>query len=148
LHKIGVIGCGNPLLCDEGIGIHCLEALKKENLPFNIELLEVGTSIDLLNLKGFSKIVIIDCLKGKGKPGSIYCLKEEEIELEGFYPLSLHEFSLFDSLSILKKEGSLPNSITIIGIEPERIDWGLEPTDTLKEKIPEVIKLVLEECMK
>lgn len=146
MYKIGIIGCGNPLLKDEGIGIHCLKALEKENLP-NVGLIDGGTSIDTLNLKDFSKLIIIDCLKGGGLPGSIYRFKYPEIEERGFSPISLHEFSLLFSLSILKKIGEIPNSVVIIGIEPEGIDWGLEITDTLKKKIPDIIRIVKEECM-
>ena len=59
--------------------------------------------------------------------------------------LSLHQFSLLEALGIHKRIGGLPEEIVFIGIEPEKIDWGLEVTDLVKEKIPEIVRLVTEE---
>ncbi|MBC7189382.1 hydrogenase maturation protease, partial [Candidatus Aerophobetes bacterium] len=96
LKDILVVGVGNILLGDEGIGVHVLKELEKKKLPDNVELLDLGvSSFSLLShIEGKKKIIIIDAVKAEGAPGSVYRLSIEDIYREEERFFSLHEIGI------------------------------------------------------
>lgn len=149
-----VLGLGNILLRDEGIGVRVVEQLQKQSLPSNIDVIDGGTaSLDVLLLaQNIDKLVIIDALKAGNKPGSIYKAsfdasqrKEIENAFEHDCKISLHQMGLIDALAAAEKTNCAPKEIVIIGVEPQEIDYGLELTDEVKKKIPEIVSIVLKE---
>lgn len=143
-----ILGVGNILLQDEGIGVHVIRELQKKKLPPNVEAIDGATQgLDLLYvIEGADRLIIVDCLKtDEEKPGTIFRFKPEEVEGVGpEQKLSLHDVSLTDVLEIASFLGTKPDTV-IFGVEAKVIDWGLEPTPELKAKIPELVKLVLKE---
>jgi hydrogenase maturation protease len=144
--RVTVVGTGNLLLKDEGVGIHAVRAL--EGLvpaQGSTQIVDGGTSPDILSLLSPpDKLVIVDAARGGGKPGTIYRFGPEEMS-EGESPVSLHEFNLGTALKTMKHRGVEPGQVVIIGIEPEEIDWGLELSSTLKKEMPRILEVVLEE---
>lgn len=136
-----ILGIGNLLLCDEGVGVHVARALQRETLPEYVKTLEVGTAfLDALpEIEKADRIIIIDAMKAGHEPGTIYqipfedCAKPEIIA-------SLHGFDLSRVIYMAGRE-SVPEMI-VIGIEPARIDWGTELTPGIQEVIPVVIEAV------
>jgi hydrogenase maturation protease len=154
--RVLVLGFGNILLKDEGIGAHIAGRLQKQNLPGNVEVIDGGTAgLDiLLSQEGPYRLVVIDAMKAGKEPGTIYRtrLKADEIDrlTEIFSEkqqsrISLHQVGLIDALLVAEKTNCAPKEITIIGIEPKEMDEGLEPTGEVKQRIPEIINTVLEE---
>ena len=144
--KVIFLGLGNILLKDEGIGVHIIQELEKCSLPENCELIDGGTAgLDCLPpINEIEKLVIIDAIKGNKAPGTIYSLRPEHlIEDPSHEALSLHQVGIIEILSIAKRAGSLPGEVIIIGVEPKEIDWGLELTDCLKQKIPAILNILL-----
>jgi hydrogenase maturation protease len=142
---------GNLLLKDEGIGVHVAQAMQKAGLEHgsDLQIVDGGTSPDvLLSLDEVDKLIIIDAAKGDCEPGTIYRLGPEEIPQNNAGTTSLHEVSLTQSLQILDKFGLKPKKVVIFGIQPKEIDWGTEPSAELGQKIPEMVRLVLEEARK
>jgi len=141
-----IIGCGNLLLQDEGVGVHLIEYLKEKQLPKDVELLDGGTAgFDLIDfIQQAEKVVIVDAIKVGGKPGEIYCFCPEDFETENSPKTSLHDITLKDVFQIIKKLGPLPK-IRIIGIEPKSIDCGTELSPELRKMLPKVSELVLRE---
>lgn len=147
LRKVVILGVGNVLLKDEGIGVHVIRELEKQKLPAHIELVDGATQgLDLLyNIEGADRLIIIDCALTGEEPGTIFRFKPEDVEGEGpEHKISLHDISLTDVLEIATFLGSRPDTV-IFGIEPKEIDWGTELTPELKAKIPELVELVLKE---
>ncbi|RKY28856.1 MAG: Ni,Fe-hydrogenase maturation factor [Candidatus Omnitrophota bacterium] len=147
--KIIILGLGNLLYKDEGIGIHLIRELEKMKLPPNLELIDGGVgSLDiLLSLENIDKLIIIDALKGGGAPATVYRIDYQELEAEiDFNNLSLHQLSLLEVLSLIKKLGKLPPKVLIIGVEPKEISPGLNLTSRLKEKLPYILGVILKEC--
>ena len=144
--KVAVVGAGNLLLKDEGVGVHAIRAL--EGLvpaQEGIQIVDGGTSPDILGfLSPPDKLVIVDAARGGGKPGTIYRFGPEEMS-EGQSVTSLHEFNLGTALKTMKYRGVEPGQVVIIGIEPEEIDWGLELSSTLKREMPRLLEVVLKE---
>jgi hydrogenase maturation protease len=146
-----VVGIGNILLRDEGIGCHVVHALESRlvgTLP-GVEIIDGGTCPDVLQLLGdTSKLIIVDAVKGGGMPGQIYRFHPEDITLEQKPLLSLHDMSLVDSLKSMQIWH--PDSIgideaVIIGVEPKEVGWGLELSPELQQKIPQIIDVILAE---
>jgi len=140
-----ILGLGNILLMDEGIGVHVVHELKKQDLPEDIEVIDGGTSgMDLLSfVKNTQELIIIDAIRLKKRPGSIYCLRPYETEFTRPH-ISLHQVGVLEILSVAKKLHCLPEDTIIIGVEPKEIDWGLDLSPEIKETIPYIVNMVLE----
>jgi hydrogenase maturation protease len=144
--KTLIVGMGNLIYRDEGIGVHVIEEMKKMELPGHIELLDIGTStMDLIAyLDGVKTLIVIDAMKAGGAPGTIYKCKPEDLLPEEEGPISLHEIGLLETLNIAKKMCMEINTV-VIGVEPEIMDWGMELTDEVRNRIPTIIEAVLKE---
>ena len=149
-----VLGLGNILLKDEGIGVHIAQKLQQVALPHNVEVIDGGTaSPDVLLLaQGVEKLVVIDAVRACKEAGTIYKARfkiEEQDKLEQIFSfgskISLHQIGLIDALTAVKKMNCAPREIVIIGVEPKKIDYGLELTDEVKQRVPEIIDTVLRE---
>jgi len=141
-----VLGVGNILLGDEGIGVHVIKELEKEKLPGNVELMDAGTALfsTVHFLKKRKKVIVIDAAKGGGKAGTIYRILPSQIKNEHSKILSMHEMGLRECLVTLEQEG-VSQDIVIIGIEPDLIDWGIQLSYRLQQKLPEIVRAVLSE---
>jgi len=149
-----VLGLGNILLSDEGVGVHVVQNLQELALPCNVEVMDGGTaSLDVLLLaQGIEKLVVIDAVRASKEAGTVYNARlkiDEYYKLEQFFSggnkVSLHQISLIDALVVSRKMDCAPNEIVIIGVEPEKVDWGLELTDKVKQKVSKIIDMVLRE---
>ncbi len=154
--KVLVLGLGNILLKDEGVGVHIAQQLQKQELPDNVEVIDGGTagSDILLSQQSPYKLVVIDAMKTGRKAGTIYKARfkaEEKDKLNHIFgedkesKISLHQVGLIDALAAAEKINRAPREITIIGVEPKQVDYGLELTEEVKQKIPAIINTVLEE---
>jgi hydrogenase maturation protease len=139
-----VLGIGNILLKDEGVGCHVAHALEQMSLP-DVEVIEGGTCADAVQLlEDVDKLIIVDAVKGGGMPGQIYRFHLDDVTVEQKLLLSLHDMSLLDAL-ILMKLGRNVGEAVIIGVEPRELDWGLELSPQLKGRMPRIIDAVLSE---
>jgi hydrogenase maturation protease len=154
--RILVLGLGNLLLKDEGVGVHVVQQLQHRSLGENVEVVDGGTAgLDLLLLEqGLEKVVIIDAVRGGRSSGTIYKTRFRAKEIHNWVQalrqeeggrISLHQVGLIDALVAAEKVGTAPDEIVIIGVEPEQIDCGLELTEIVEQKIPQIIDAVLEE---
>ena len=149
---IAIIGVGNILCSDEGLGVHVINELKKLELPEYVALYDCGTSgIAVLEaLDGSKKGIIIDAVSMGGRPGKIYRLTLDDIlsmEDNLFKMVSLHQFDLISTLKVAQITGvyNIPEDIVIIGVEGKNYEFSLDLSDDVKKVIPRVIELVLEE---
>jgi len=139
-----VLGIGNVLLKDEGIGCHVVHALEGVPLP-DVKIIDGGTCPDVVQLlEDADKLVIVDAVKGGGMPGQIYRFHLEDITLEQKPFLSLHDVGLVDSLMFMQLWRNIGEAV-IIGVEPREINWGLELSPELQEKMPQIIDTILAE---
>ena len=144
--KVVVIGVGNLLLKDEGIGVHVAQALQNMDIPEHVRIIDGGTSPDLIAYsEAGDKLIIIDAAKAGDKPGTIYRFHPGDLASEDGKMFFAHELGVEQSLKILNLLGNKPREIVVIGIEPKEIDWGTELSVELQQKIPEIVKVVLEE---
>jgi hydrogenase maturation protease len=141
-----VIGTGNLLLKDEGVGVHVIQRLQEKKLPPDVEVLDGGTSgFDLLyEMEGRKHVVIIDAVKGGEEPGTIYRFSGNDVKAREKAFVSLHDINLADVFRLAELLGNKPE-IKVIGIEPKCIEPSLELSPEIEDKIPIVIGLVEEE---
>jgi hydrogenase maturation protease len=142
LVKTAVLGMGNLLLKDEGIGIHLIHALK--NLPGleSVDLIDGGTSLEAIDhVRDTDRLIVIDAAYGGEEPGSVYRITPEHVKNQN--PYSIHELNVLQMLWTLNITGNSPK-ITIIGIEPKETDWGLELSPELEQRLPRITEFVLE----
>jgi hydrogenase maturation protease len=137
--KIIVAGLGNLLLRDDGVGVHVIKALQKDQIH-DIITVEVGCAVfDSLHLlEAADKILLIDAMEAGGSPGSVYLCDLSDIDGRPEQG-SLHHLSIITALqTFAKKRASI---IKLVGIEPAVIDYGLELSDAVQGSLPGVCQL-------
>jgi hydrogenase maturation protease len=145
--KVVVLGVGNLLLGDEGVGVHLIQKLREMQLGEGVELVDGGTSLlDFIpQRKDVSKLIIVDAIKLGGKPGTTYKICVDSSLLKGAKGMiSLHQLGVVETLAIAQKMGKLPHTI-IIGIEPKEIGYGLELSPEVERETEKMVNLILGE---
>jgi hydrogenase maturation protease len=147
MKKTVIIGFGNLLMGDDGVGIHVIQELCQRNLPAGVEMVDGGVAsyTELQTVREADRLMIVDAVTGSGAPGDIYCLAPEEIQLAVPAPAySLHDFSLAEALCLAQKSGDLPPT-TIYGIEPACFDMKLELTPAVATAAQSLVQLICQE---
>jgi hydrogenase maturation protease len=149
---LAVVGVGNILCSDEGVGIHVIKYLEKLDLPPYVSLYDCGTSgIAVLEaLDGVEKGILIDAVAFGGSPGKIYrFLVTSLLEMEDslFKLVSLHQLDLITifRVSYMTKTYRMPEDIVIYGVEGENFDLGMELSRPVSDAVPKLIGMIIEE---
>ena len=144
--KTVILGIGNLILRDEGIGIHAIRRLQSVELPSGIDVVDGGTdSVDLLPyFQNYERIIVVDALRAGGEPGSIYRVTPDDIMEDEKRSLSLHEIGLLDVLLMAKHLGG-HGEVVIIGVEPKEISCSMDLTPEVEARLPHVMDAVLAE---
>ncbi len=143
---IAVVGLGNTLMGDDGIGIAVVSELKR-NYVFcpDIEIIDGGVGSFSLPFHRFRKVIIIDAVRDEDKkPGDIVFYTKEEI-LSGslVQKLSLHDVSIEEVFFLLALRDELPDEIVLVGVVPLTVkSMNMELSEVVRSKIPDVIKTV------
>lgn len=147
-----VLGVGNTLLKDEGVGVRVVEELKKKfTFPSNVRLVDGGTQgLWLLpTLQEADRLVVIDAVLGKCEPGSIYRLEKDDLPKGLRLKQSAHDSDLIEALNLCALLDQAPQTVVVIGIEPEDISaYGLQLTPTIESRVPALVDQVLVELGK
>lgn len=143
-----IIGIGNILLQDDGVGVHVIKQLENEKLPTTIELVDGGTStLDTLGFfLDYKKVIVVDCLRAGLIPGTIYKIKPDDIKNYKKENLSIHDVQILDVVKMANMMNKYPE-VVIFGIEPEKIAVDLEMTLTMVSKIPEIVSNIKKELV-
>jgi hydrogenase maturation protease len=144
--RVVVIGVGNLLLQDEGIGVHVVQALQGIDLPPDVRLIDGGTSPDLIAYtRAGEKMIIIDAAQTGGEPGTVYRFLPEDLAESKAALTSAHEMGVVENLRVMSLTGNRPAETIIIGIEPAEMGWGMELSEPLHRKVPDIVNIVLKE---
>lgn len=143
--NIIVLGLGNMLLRDDGVGIHVVRKLAS-NPTADFSLQDGGTiGLALLNdLAGATGVIAVDAAAMGEKPGTVKVFTGEAMDrqLSGF-KTSAHEVALADLMAAAALTGALPEHRALVGIEPESIAWGLDPTAAVAAAIPKACEEIV-----
>lgn len=145
-----ILGIGNTLLSDEGAGIHALDRLKTSypNIP-DLKFIDGGTLSFTLAvwIEECDNLIVFDATQLNQPAGTVKTFVGEAMdEFLGRTKHSAHEVGLLDLMDIARLTGHLPDNRALIGIQPEKLDWGMFPTDAvdsaLDEAAAEAVKLI------
>jgi len=144
MSKIGIIGIGNPLMTDDGIGLVLLEKLRneKQNLK-NVEYIDGGTGgLNLLHtISNFDTVIFIDAVHFDGKLGESRLLKLDEIKSKKNIKLnSTHSIDFLKAIDISKKLGQKQKNIFIFAVQPKDISFGTKISKELNQKIKTIFE--------
>jgi hydrogenase maturation protease len=127
-----VIGLGNPLMADDGLGLVALERLRRERrLPDAVRLVDGGTwGMNLLPLvEGAERVLFLDAIDAGRPAGSLIELERDELPRFFAQKLSPHQIDLREILAVAEFRGTLPSHLVAIGLQPRRLEMycGLSP---------------------
>ena len=145
-----ILGIGNTLLSDEGAGIHALNLIRSEyaDIP-NLSFVDGGTlSFTLASwIEDCDSLVVFDAAELHLPPGSVRTFAGKAMdEFLGAAKRSAHEVGLMDLMDIARITDHLPGNRALVGIQPELMDWGMQPTRAVHRALPiavnEAVKLI------
>jgi len=147
-----VVGIGNELLGDEGLGVRVARRLlaASEVLPPHVMVLECGTSLlDVVpEMSRYSRLIIVDAICGGRKAGMVYRVeipRELSDQLPAVRPLSLHQWGVMETLHAAKLLGLSPPRITLFGAEPDSVHPGLDLSPAMARAEAEIVATLLSE---
>ncbi len=148
--KIIILGVGNILYKDDGIGIRVIEKIMEDyEFPENVETFDGGVlGINLLGIiSSCDHLIVIDSIMNKGIPGDLHRLEKDEIPNRIMSKTSLHQGDLLEALTVatLVPDGKVPETV-IVGVEPENLSTlEVKLTDIVESKIDPLVDMVLKE---
>jgi hydrogenase maturation protease len=147
--KILVLGIGNTLLGDDGVGVHCVRRLQAEQsgLAEQIDFLDGGTlSFTLAGyLETTNHLLVIDAAQLQKVPGAIAVFEDAAMDqfIRGNKKASVHEVSLLDLLAITQLAGHMPQHRALVAIQPQCIDWS----ENLSEPVGQAVSTACEQAL-
>jgi hydrogenase maturation protease len=142
-----VLGVGNLLLSDEGVGVHIAKKLMDMALPPGVQVIEGGTDgFKLMNeVVDTDRLVVVDAVKGGAAAGSIYRFDIGDAPSSpDEFKTSVHQIGILEVIHLAELVGKTPET-TIIGVEPKSLDMSMELSPEVAAKVPRVIELIFEE---
>jgi len=139
-----ILGIGNTILSDEGVGVHAAAALARDHvLPEGVQVIDGGTAgMELLEpLADADLLVVLDAVKARRAPGSLVCLTGAEVPVFFRSKLSPHQVSICDVLASLEFAGHAPRDLVLVGIEPQSLELGLELSPGVAARVPDMVAM-------
>ncbi len=143
-----ILGVGNLLMSDEGVGVHVANKLMEMDLPAGVEVIEGGTDgFRLMNVvTEADRLIVVDAVKGESPPGSIYRFDIKDAPSSpDVFKTSVHQIGILEVIHLSELIGQTPET-TVIGVEPGSLEMGMALSPEVQDKIPKIIELILEEA--
>ena len=146
--RITVLGVGNLLFRDEGVGVRVVERLlQRYDFPENVSVVDGGVlGLGLLSVVAETDhLIVVDAIRNHGRPGTLYRLEGEEVPKRLYAKNSLHQVDLLETLCVCPALDHEPETV-ILGVEPEDIETvSLELSTPVAEAIEPLIQAVFQE---
>ena len=147
-HSTLILGLGNSLRGDDGVGPAVIEWLDQRVLPAGVEAIDGGTAgLDIVStLMGHERAVIVDAANIGRAPGAWVRVTPDVTRLKDHdTTLSLHSAGLAEALALGAALNVLPQAIIIYGVQPQNLDWAPQLSDEVRAAVPEVGQAILRE---
>ena len=144
--EITLLGVGNILLTDEGLGVHVVNELRDAyTFSPEINIIDGGTmGMELLTyMRGMKKLLLVDAVNGGEQPGTVYEFPHQELEQYFTDHISVHEVGMQDILRIRHIQEEPLEDAMVIGVEPESLEFGFVPSPVVQAALPDVKARVL-----
>ena len=148
MKRVLILGLGNPLMGDEGIGVRVVEELKGLEPPDGVTVVEGSTAgLGLIGLmEGYQRVIIVDAADMGHPPGRVVRFTPLEASFKtAEAPLSLHQIGLGEVLALADALEVAPAELVIIGIQPSQIEGGAGLSPEVERAIPQIIKIIRDE---
>jgi hydrogenase maturation protease len=145
-NKTCLIGLGNILMRDDGIGVHAVKEIgERFDFTPEIDIVDGGTlGLTLLPvIEGRGRVLFVDAVEAGLGPGTIVVREGEQVPSFMGSQVSVHQAGLADLVYAARMSGVMPPEVCLVGIQPQVITLGLETTALLKNKKEELIQTVL-----
>lgn len=145
--RIIVLGLGNLIRSDDGVGIHAIHQLLRDSrIPESVELLDGGTlGLQLLPaIEDVTHLLAIDAINTGAAPGTIVRFDISEIEPLPGTP-SVHQIGFSDLLAALRLLGKFPEQMILLGVQPEETGWGDKLSAAVQAALPALIEAAVDE---
>lgn len=142
---ITILGIGNTLYSDEGVGIHALPLLEEVFADDeDVELVEGSTDgIKLLGpVEEADFLIVIDAINAGLEGGSLIALYDDEIPAYYGIKMSIHQVTFQEVLFAAKLRESYPKKIVMIGVQPESLELGVELSEKVRSRLPQLVERV------
>ncbi len=149
--RVLVLGVGNPILSDDGVGIHVARELKKRAPP-EVDVEELAASgLELLDVvRGYDKVIIVDAIQtASGRPGEVHILEEKDFE-KSVHGSSPHGINIATALALGRRlmPEDMPKEVEFFAIEAEDlVNVKEELTHSVAEALPGIVRRILEELV-
>lgn len=146
MKRFVVVGLGNPLMGDDGVGLRALQQLESDwVVDSSVELVDGGTwGLKLLpTIEGADGVVFLDAIRTGSAPGTVVELLNGEIPRRISTKLSPHEVDLREVLAVTELRGMLPPSVSAIGVEPEYVDLHYELSPRVSARVHDIVALAV-----
>ena len=146
--KVLVLGIGNLVMSDDGVGVKVVQKLQREyRFAETVEIMDGGTlGLDLLpKLEGIERLIVVDAVETGQKPGTCVRLVGEELPIALETKVSPHQMGLKDLLSVAELIGHSPREMVLIGVQPGSIEMDTELTPEVEAKVDELARMILNE---
>lgn len=146
--KTVVLGVGNLLMRDEGVGVHVVNRLVQNyEIPEGVLVLDGGTlGLDLLYyLEGIEHLLMVDAVEMGGAPGSLLRLEDDDVPNFLSIRISPHEIGIPDMLFAAKLKGIYPPKVVLWGVQPERIEIGTDLSPTVTPEVDTLVFKIIEQ---
>ncbi len=143
-----ILGIGNTLLTDEGVGVHVVQHLAREHPDeAGLTYLDGGTLSFTLagDIADHENLIVIDAARLGEPPGTVRVMEDEAMDRYlGKAHLSVHEVGLSDLMDMSRLSDHLPVRRALVGIEPMSLDWGDAPSPEVAPAVEVAARLVLD----
>lgn len=146
MKNILILGLGNTLRGDDGVGVRVVEALQKENIEAEVKNgANLGLSL-LEVIRDYQKVIIVDAVDMGRPPGTVEkILGEDLLKLGASQSFSLHEMGLLEILKIGQSLNEDFRNVVVYGVQPKELKEIEQLTPEVEAKVPEVISLIKKE---
>jgi len=143
--RILILGIGNYLMGDEGVGVHTIHALSKTKLPNNVDIMDGGTgSFDLMPILSQYPLVIFVDATMDGKPSGTMDVLYPEFASDFPSVLSAHDVGLKDMIEALEFQNELPKIVLVTVSINEMIPMTITLTENVQKSIPNIVSKILD----
>jgi hydrogenase maturation protease len=144
-----IIGIGNLIKSDDGLGVHAIRRLEGR-VPEDIELVEGSIyCADLFCfIEGKKRAIFIDAIDADDEPGAIFRFSPDEVKTKAAVPFSIHDFGLYELIMTSRLMGDCPEDITIFAVQVDNTEFGdvlTGPVDSAVDRVCELVIAELEE---
>jgi len=144
--NVVVLGVGNVLMSDEGVGVHAVEALERAwELPEGVRCVDGGASTQELlgDLENLDQLIIVDAVSAGLEPGGVTRVEGAAVPSVFTTRFSPHQTGISDLLATLKLVGRAPGSVVLFGVQPVRLTLDLELSAKVAARVPELCASVV-----